>query len=334
MTGAGGRIRERVSALIPISERHDDIGVVYEQYLEALRRSAESFEFVFVVDGGFPDVVRRLQELQAGGGEITIIQLTRRFGEATALSVGFEHCRGELILTLPAYLQTNPEALPELITSLGDDDMIAGRRWPRSDSAINRFGTRVFHWVIRVVTGYTFRDLGCAVRLMRRRVAEEVLLYGDQHRFLPILASSRGFKVREKSMPQSQTEGYVRFYRPGIYLRRLLDVLAIFFIIRFTKKPLRFFGLVGSTLVAFSFAILAVVVTQRLLGGVALADRPAFLFGIVFLVLGVQLFALGLIGELIIFTHARDIKEYTIAEVVDFAQGEDEPAKAEDSDAA
>jgi len=151
---------------------------------------------------------------------------------------------------------------------------------------------------------------------MRRQVAEEIVLYGEQHKFLPILASYRGFKVRELRMPQSQRDPFHRYYGPGVYARRLLDIFTIFFLIRFTKAPLRFFGTVGSAFLAVGLVLIGLVVTDRLFTEMAAADRPMLLFGVVFLVLGVQLFALGLIGELIIFTHGRELKEYSVSEIV------------------
>ncbi len=131
-----------------------------------------------------------------------------------------------------------------------------------------------------------------------------------------MLAEKRGFRVVEIDVAQSELDSAPKLYASGIYLRRMLDILTVFFLVKFTKKPLRFFGLIGSSLLGFGALLLAVVIIQRLFFGIELGTRPALLLSSLFVVLGIQLLALGLIGELIIFTHARDIKEYTIEKIL------------------
>jgi hypothetical protein len=190
-------------------------------------------------------------------------------------------------------------------------------RHPRRDSGINRLQAKVFHSIFNSVTGDDFHDLGCGARAFWRQVAEEVPVYGDQHRFFPVLASRRGFRIEEVQVEQSPKEARVRLYRPGIYLRRLLDILTVFFLAKFTKKPLRFFGLIGSSTFVIGGGILFYLAIERIFWNVALADRPLLLLSSLLVVLGVQIFAIGLIGELIIFTHAKDMKEYTIEEIAE-----------------
>jgi hypothetical protein len=158
-----------------------------------------------------------------------------------------------------------------------------------------------------------------AVRLFSRAVAHEVPLYGDQHRFLPALASRRGFRVREIELRQSPKDRFHGHYRLREYLHRFLDVLTVFFLVRFTKKPLRFFGTIGFIAAGIGGVATAILVFQKLFFGQALAGRPALLLASLLVVLGVQTFALGLIGELIIFTHATGMKEYTIRRVIQAA---------------
>ncbi|MBL1277359.1 MAG: glycosyltransferase [Ectothiorhodospiraceae bacterium] len=304
-----------VSVIVPVSERFDDVAVLYKEYKEALQATDNSFEFVYVLDGEFPDVLADLISLQASGEQITIIKLAKWFGEATALTAGFEHSSGDMILTLPAYFQIESVDIPKLLTELQNNDMVVARRWPRIDSSVNQFQTRLFHWALGF-TGCTFQDLGCAVRAFKRQVINEVTVYGDQHRFLPVLAERRGFQISEIDVRQSTQDSQRRVYSPGVYIRRLLDFITVFFLVKFTKKPLRFFGLIGSGTLAIGGIMLLVLIIERLFFGEALADRPALLLSSLLIVLGVQVFAIGLIGELIIFTHAKDLKEYTIAEII------------------
>jgi glycosyltransferase involved in cell wall biosynthesis len=307
-----------LSVVIPVSERFDPVRELYEAYRDGLRSGGARPEFIYVLDGAYDEVFAELRALQAAGEPIHVVQLARWFGEATALTIGAEQASSERLLFLPAYHQVDPAAVARLLHD-SDADLVIARRWPRRDSKLNRVGTILFHRLLRAITGYTFRDIGCGVRLMKRRVFDEVTIYGDQHRFLPILTAHRGFTVAEVDLPQAEKDPRLRLYRPGTYVRRLLDLVAVFFIVRFTKKPLRFFGLLGSAMVMIGALILAVVSIQRVFGDMPLADRPALLLGALFLLLGVQLFALGLIGELIIFTHARTLKEYAVAERINFS---------------
>jgi hypothetical protein len=152
---------------------------------------------------------------------------------------------------------------------------------------------------------------------MRAEVAKNLNLTGDMHRFIPILAFQQGYKIREMPATQREEDKKIRFYGVGVYVRRMIDIISLFFLIKFTRKPLRFFGLIGVTVFSFGAIITAFLGYARLFLGVALADRPMVLLGMLLMVLGVQVSSLGLLGELIIFTHARNIKEYHIAEIIE-----------------
>lgn len=302
----------KLSIIVPVEERTDPVGAVYVAYKSALERY--DCEFVYVLDGPHPGVETELGQLQARGEPIRIIKLARRFGESTALCAGFENSDGDVIVTLPAYLQIDPRELPRLVSALEGNDMVIARRHPRSDS-FNRVQSRLFHGLLHSLAGPRFNDLGCSVRVLRRRVIEDIRIYGDQHRFLPVLATRQGYRVVEIDAPQAPEDARRRLHGPGTYGSRLLDVLSIFFLVRFTKRPLRFFGGIGLVVFLVGTALLVWLAFQKLVLGEALSDRPLLLLGSLLVVLGVQLFALGLVGEIIIFTHARDIKDYAVEEI-------------------
>jgi len=178
----------------------------------------------------------------------------------------------------------------------------------------------VFHRLI-TVGGQRFNDLGCGARAMKRRVLEEISLYGDQHRFLPVLANRQGFRIVEVNVSQSPLDRYDAGYPAKEYVHRVLDIFTVFFLVRFTKKPLRFFGMVGASTFLIGALLVAWLAIDRLVFLHPLADRPALLLSSLLVVLGMQLLALGLLGELIIFTHARDIKDYQVDEVVRYPEG-------------
>jgi len=307
-----------ISIIIPLTERHDDLQGLFDAYSQALVHTGRPLQFIFVLDGGFSQLAEELCSIDPQHHSIEVVPLSRTFGESTALTIGFDRAIHDLVMTLPAYQQVEADHLPTLIDAISDADMVVARRWPRHDSRLNQFSGRLFHFLVRAVTHTGFRDIGCSVRLIRRKVLEEVTIYGDQHRFFPILADRKGFRVVEQDLPQASAEASLRVYRPGVYLSRLIDLMGVFFVVRFTKKPLRFFGIVGSVLMSAGAMILIIAVMQRYFMSIALSDRPILLLGSLFVVLGAQLFAVGLIGELIIFTHARDLKEYAVGETVNF----------------
>jgi len=314
----------QLSVIIPITEsRYDDVRELYFKYKHALDSTKIQYELIYVLDGLYPAACNQLQSLIDDGEiNLTIIKLAKYFGEATALKAGFENSSGRLIMTLPAYEQVKPEELPQLLTlcAEGDVDMVISRRWPRLDSAFNRIQSRIFNRIITNLCGQEFKDLGCSVRVFKRKVIDEVQLYGDQHRFLPVLAHQYGFKVQEVDVLQSQKDVFQRVYSAGVYVRRLLDLLSVFFLVKFSKKPLRFFGLIGSAIFSLGALGTLYLVIERLFYSVPLADRPALMISTLCIVLGVQVLSIGLIGEIIIFTHAKKIKEYTVEKIINQQQ--------------
>ncbi|MFO7277512.1 MAG: glycosyltransferase [Pseudomonadota bacterium] len=305
-----------LSVIVPVGSRHAEITGLYEEYKRGLESVGLSYEVIFVLDGPSPAVAAGLQRLLSLGEPITVISLTRRFGEATALMSGFQRASGDIVVTLPAYHQIEGGEIGKLVRALDTADLAIGRRWPRAGTWFEAVRRNVFHGLIAWVTKLRFHDLGCGARAMKRRVLEEIALYGDQHRFLPVLANGQGFRVVEIDVRQSQRDRFDGRYSLREYARRLLDIFTVFFLVRFTKKPLRFFGMLGVATFGVGAVVLAWVVAERLLFGQALADRPALLLASLLVVLGLQLFAIGLLGELIIFTHAREIKDYQIDRVI------------------
>ena len=304
-----------LSVIVPVTERYDSATELFHEYRAGIEATGLSYEIIYVIDGNQSAVLEELTRLQTSE-KLTIITLSREFGEAIALSAAFSEATGDILLTLPAYRQIQANDIPKLVASLDDSDMVLARRWPRHDSAFNRLQTRAFNFILRSFSDLEIHDAGCSARAFKRTVIEEVQLYGDLHRFFPIIAHRQGFRIVEIDIAQSPGESYRRFYSPGQYIRRMLDLLTVFFLVKFTKKPLRFFGLVGGGLAATGVAATLYLVIERLFFDVALADRPALIISSLLIVLGIQVIAIGLIGEIIIFTHAREIKEYRIDKII------------------
>jgi glycosyltransferase involved in cell wall biosynthesis len=317
--GTGLERSVQLTAVVPISEGRGDLRELYLQYVQELSTTGYAYEFIFVLDGPDDDALQTLRALKKEHPEITVVTLNRRFGEATALSAGFERASGSIILTLAPHFQVEPHEVHGMLKKLAEDehDMVTAWRHPRIDSFFNRAQSLAFHWLIETLTGMRYHDISCGLRVMKRQVAEEIDLYGDLHRFFPLLAHQRGFHVAEVPVQQSSHDTGRRVYGPGSYLRRLLDILTIFFLFKFTNKPLRFFGLVGLGLLGAGVSVTSYLGVHRFLGFGPIANRPLLMLGILLMVFGIQLFSIGLLSEIIIFTHARDIREYQIKEILE-----------------
>lgn len=317
--------RADISVIIPVGLRQDDLTELYEDYCAGLRALGHHFETIFVLDGPQTRAAATVRRIMESRPEISMLQLTRPFGESTALMAGFERATGSIILTLPAYSQIESGDIGKLVAGLNNADLCLAHRTPRRGGPLDAARRAIFHHMVSGITGSKVRDLGCGARAMRRQVLEEITLYGEQHRFLAVLANRQGFRVSEVDVRQSPQDHFAGHYATREYTRSLIDICSIFFLVRFTKRPLRFFGMIGVSTLSIGVAIVLYLVADRIFGNHALADRPALLLSSLLVVLGLQLFALGLLGELIIFTHAKNIKDYQIAEVVEFPSAGERP---------
>jgi glycosyltransferase involved in cell wall biosynthesis len=302
-----------ISVIVPVVERADDLITVYRSFARALEDRGRPYEFLFVFDGRWtpsPELLALSHEKPS----LRILRFAREFGETAALRLGIEKSRGDLILTLPAYFQVRPEGIGELLDAVDRGaDMAVANRSPRLDSWLNRLQSRAFHSILGGISQQQFHDMACGVRAIRRSVAEALPLYGDLHRFIPALALREGYRVEEVSLAQHPSDARMRVYGPGVYVRRLLDVAAFFFLAKFTEKPLRFFGLVGALFLVAGAVTSLVLLIQRV-EGQGIANRPALLLAVLLVALGVQLIGLGLVGEIIVHLRAPHRRAYRVRE--------------------
>jgi hypothetical protein len=302
-----------ISVLVPVSERAVPLGALYHAYSEVLRKAGFAFEFVFAAEPWHAQLLQPLTELQASGEPIRMLEVAQSLGEATLLRLAASRASGAIYITVPAYWRVDPAIVLEMIARIeGGSDLVIARRWPRCDSWVNRLQNRIFHALVRLCGGRHFHDIACGVRAFRPEVLDETPLYGDFHRFFPLLVDRAGFRVVEIAAPQHPMDTQPHIYSPAVYARRALDLLGMYFLLRFTHKPLRFFGLLGSGMAAAGSLVLVVLMIQRL-GGQGIADRPLLLLAALLVALGVQAIALGLIGEIMVFLQAPDRPPYKLA---------------------
>jgi glycosyltransferase involved in cell wall biosynthesis len=307
----------QLSVIIALTESnaYDDIPELYYAYKNYIEKVGLNFEFIYVTDRNSQKILNELFKLKERGEQIEIIELGKWFGDSAALNAGFEQSSGEMILTLPGYRQISESEIPAFINSFKKVDMLIAVRSRKKDLFLHRLQAKTFHHLVRIMLGMNFSDLGCSVRIFTRDLLNKIYIYGDQLRFLPLLANRSGFNVGEYKVPQYYTDVPKRLYSIPHYIDRLVNFISIFFLVKFTKKPLRFFGFPGILIFILGSLISLFLFIERTFLGLALADRPLVLVGILLIVFGIQLFAIGLVAEIIIFTHARETKEYIIEDI-------------------
>lgn len=300
-----------LSVLVPVIGDRTDVAAVYQAYRTVIEGIGVPYEFVYLLCADARQALADLRRLRTGGegGRLRIVLLGQSLGESAAIISGLGHAAGEIIVTLPADPQIDPADIPRVVTALEGFEMAVGRRWPGSPPRPR------FHWLLRVLFGHPLNDLMCQVRACRRAVLEEIAGYGVRAHFVPLVAAHRGFQIKEVNVRQARQEPAAEA-RPAHRMSDALDILGLYLVLKFTKKPLRFFGMIGLPLFAVGFVYTAGLALARVFAGVPLAERPALILGVLLIVLGIQIIALGLIGELIIFVSGRKIKDYTIDRII------------------
>jgi hypothetical protein len=304
-----------LSVIVPMFQDRTDVVQVYDAYKAAIERIGRPYELIYVLSWQSKRALADLKELKQRGEDALVLVLGQQLDEAEALLTGFAHARGAIVLTLPADPQVDPADIPQMIAALDHCDVAVGRRPPTS-SRLQRIQAKVFHRLLKLLFGHSFSDLVCRVRAWHRPVTEEISLHGVQPHFLPLLASERGFRISEVDVRPGTTG------RTGVKLTLLkrigvaLDIVALYLVLKFTKKPLRFFGFIGLPILLAGVVSCTALAVARLAYGMPLADRPALVLAVLLVVLGIQIIALGLIGELVIFASGRRIKEHSIERIL------------------
>ena len=298
-------------------DRHLD---ALRSYLKSVRKHRKDFELIAVSDGSSADSIGQIVEfLREQKINSKVLGFHRFVGESSAISAALKESVGNIVVVLPSYLQIDPACVEDLLRTIEDEnyDYVATWRHPRVDHGMAPKTSRLFNWATQRITGVKLNDLNSGLRAMKRQVVDDVPIYGDLFRSLPILAAIQGFRVGEVRARHIEERVRRGDYSIGIYVRRILDILTLFFLTKFTRKPLRFFGLVGSGTLLLGVAICATLSLQKLFGSEALSGRPLLILGTLLVALGIQLFSIGLLGELIIFIHAREIHDYKVERVFD-----------------
>ncbi|MGA1205666.1 MAG: glycosyltransferase family 2 protein [Opitutales bacterium] len=296
-----------ISVVIPVLDEEESLMELVDRLRQVLMIEAPgAHEVIFVDDGsrdGSWEVIRSQRALH--GDWIRGIRHRRNFGKAAALAHGFEAARGKVIVTMDADLQDQPEEIPKLTKALADGaDMVSGWKQDRKDPIDKTLPSMVFNFLVRMTSGLRLKDVNCGFKAYRAEVAKGIKLYGEMHRFIPLLAHAEGFRVVEVAVRhQPRTHGHSK-YGPKRVIKGALDLLTTVVLTRFLRRPAHFFGGAGLVVGALGLGILTYLSVGWFLGYKGIGTRPLFFLGILGTLLSAQLISLGLVAELVLFrTH-------------------------------
>lgn len=302
-----------ISVLIPLLNEVDSLRPLHAQLHSTLTTLGKSYEIIFVDDGSTDGSHAVLAELHAMDEHVRVIRFRRNFGQTAAFAAGFEHARGDVIITLDADLQNDPRDIPKLLAKIDEGyDIVSGWRVDRQDTYLTRkVPSQVANRLISKFTGVELHDYGCSLKAYRQEVVKNIKLYGEMHRFIPALASWMGVSVAEIPVNHSARQFGKSKYGLQRTIKVFLDLLTVKFLLSFGTRPIHVFGLLGMICFAAGIAIGGYLSAIKIFYNAALGDRPLLLLAILLTVLGVQFITMGLLGELVVRTYHESQRKPT-----------------------
>ncbi len=302
-----------LSIVIPLYNEEESLEELTEQILAAVSDLNLQFEICFINDGSSDNSEQVLKSLKEKYSAVRILSFRKNYGKSAALSEGFKMAKGEIVITMDADLQDDPAEIPNLINKINSGyDLVSGWKKKRFDPLGKTIPSKLFNKATALLTGIKIHDFNCGLKAYRRDVIKEIPVYGELHRYLPVLAHWRGFKVGEIVVQHHPRKFGVTKFGLERFLHGFLDLLTVLFITRYRQKPLHLFGLLGIVSFFLGFAI-SLYLTVLWFQGHGIGNRPLLFLGILLIIVGMQSFSIGLIGEMI--TNIRDEKEsYSVKE--------------------
>ncbi|HIE53395.1 MAG TPA: glycosyltransferase [Armatimonadetes bacterium] len=311
----------QLSVVIPVYNEADNVGKLYAQLRSVLNSLGRSWEVIFVDDGSTDGTFAQLKALYqrqspaAEGGRLRVLRFRRNFGKAAALAAGFEAAQGEVVLTMDGDLQDDPQEIPKFLRQLEEGfDLVSGWKKQRRDPFSKRWPSRVFNWAVSLLTGLSLHDLNCGFKAYRREVIQrlQARLYGELHRYIPVLAHAQGYRVGEIVVAHRPRQRGRSKYGWERFLRGFLDLLTVILLTRYATRPLHFFGGTGLLVFLAGLGINLYLTVLWFLHYRPIGTRPLLMLGVLLMILGVQLISIGLIGEMIVSRDEPRRKIYVI----------------------
>ncbi len=294
-----------ISVVIPIYNEEENIEPLYRELKEILWTVHERHEIIFVDDGSRDGSLAMLERLQAEDPAVVVISFRRNFGQTAAMSAGFDHARGDVIVTMDGDLQNDPHDIPAMIRKLEEGfDVVTGWRFDRKDPFLSRrLPSQLANGLISWITGVNLHDYGCTLKAFRKEVTRNIRLYGEMHRFIPAIASGMGIDFTEVKVNHRARRFGSSKYGISRTVRVVLDLLTVKFLLSYATRPIHVFGFMGMFSFGVGFFIALLMAVQRQLFGVPMSDRPLLFLAILLLFIGVQFITIGLVSELLVRTY-------------------------------
>jgi len=308
-----------ITVLIPVLDEAGTVEELAGRVAESLDGLGRSFEMVFVDDGSRDGTPERILDAKRREPRIRLVRLRRNFGKAAALTAGFDQARGTLIITMDGDLQDDPGEIPRMLAKLdeGPYDLVSGWKKDRKDPLGKTIPSKLFNWATRRLAQVELHDFNCGFKVYRREVLEQVPVYGELHRYIPVLASRRGFRVGELAVRHHPRKSGQSKYGWDRLYKGLLDLLTVLFITKYTRRPLHLFGVIGLLALAAGFLIDAWLAFLWAFRGEALSQRPLLFLGVLLMLAGLQVLTTGLLAEMTTHKTFRRVDSYSIREIVD-----------------
>ena len=293
-----------ISIIIPVFNESESIGYLLDEVLNVMCSNKLNFEIVVVNDGSQDSTSNVLDELTIRIKELSVISLRTNYGQTAAMAAGFDNSNGEVVITLDGDLQNDPNDIPKLISHINEGyDLICGWRYDRKDKLINRrIPSKIANKLIANVTGLKLHDYGCSLKAFKKEILDDIKLYGELHRFLPVLAKIEGAKIKEIKVNHRSRKYGSSKYGIDRTFRVLMDLFTVWFMTKFLTRPMYGFGFVGIISILVSLGMTSYLFIIKLLGN-DIGNRPMLMFALILGIAGVQLFSFGLLGELLIRTY-------------------------------
>ncbi len=302
------------SVVIPVFNEEESIPELIARIDESFKAYEKSYEIVFIDDGSTDSSLELLKKYSRDHKNIHVASFRKNLGKSPALTVGFEHSKGKYILTMDADLQDDPANIARLHKKMeeGNFDLVSGWRKERRDSTLKKFSSKFFNsFIIPLLFKLHFHDMNCGLKLYKKELAKELRIYGGMHRFIPVLASEMGFKSTEEPIiHHARKYGYSK-YKPTKILTDIPDLFTMFFLTKYTRRPLHFFFQLGGLLLFVGLAILFYLIVLKLFGE-AIGGRPILIFGVLFVLGGAQTIFTGLLADLLVNVNEKNINNYLI----------------------
>lgn len=306
---------QTISVVIPLLNEEESLNELSQSLEKVFTALDCNYEVIFIDDGSTDDSFSRIREINRRNNKFHCIKLRRNYGKSAALSKGFKVAKGSIVITMDADLQDDPAEIPELIKILNSGfDLVSGWKKVRYDPFIKKHTSKLFNYVTSKLSGVKLHDFNCGLKAYKRDVVKSLKIYGEMHRYIPALAFLAGFKVTEKPVKHHARKYGVTKFGTSRFINGFLDLLTVLFTNKYIKRPLHFFGSLGIMTSFIGILISLYLTVLKFTEGKPLSDRPLFLVGIFFIIIGVQFMSLGLIAEMITKSNIKDddiLVEYT-----------------------